>query len=216
MAVKTIADLEQALDESMAWRRIELHALRGEIAKAEKNFPGRPLTRVLARSGVAILYAHWEGYVKDSCQTYVDYVARRRLLYRELNDGFLAVSVSALLKRLDSGNDAAKSDLIDLIRRPENARAKVPKNHIVDTKSNLRSSVLCEILSSIGFAVDKFDTSRNLIDLSLCDARNSIAHGRDHYPTPGSFEDLHAEVLELMERIHGLIIEAARLRTYRV
>lgn len=216
MGVRTVDELEDLLDNSLAWRKIELQALKTEIERAERNVPGAPLARALARGGVALLYAHWEGFVKEACQAYVDYVAKRKLLYKELNDGLLTSALTALQKKVATGSDVAKSAMLELVRTPESARARVPKSTIVDTKSNLRTEVLCDILTGVGFPVEAFQMKGNLIDLSLCDARNSIAHGRDHYPTEGDFTQLHAEILELMEDIRDLILSAVRLKSYRV
>jgi MAE_28990/MAE_18760-like HEPN len=76
MAINTIDDLQDRLDSAISWRRVELSALKSAVEQAENRSPGSPLSRALARSGVAMLYAHWEGFVKEACQAYVDYVAK--------------------------------------------------------------------------------------------------------------------------------------------
>src|SRR5437867_1425336 len=105
MALNTVEDIEDALDNSLGWRRIELQALKGAIVDAERRSPNAPLARALGRSGVAIVYAHWEGFVKDACQFYVEYVAKRRLLCSELNDGFLRTVLLGLSKRTMAGDE---------------------------------------------------------------------------------------------------------------
>ncbi|MFB4283857.1 MAE_28990/MAE_18760 family HEPN-like nuclease [Nonomuraea sp. MTCD27] len=215
MAPRTVDEIEDLLDSSFAWRRVELQALGAAIADAERSSPNTPLTRALARSGVALLYAHWEGFFKDACQAYVDYVAKRRLLYSELNDGFLRTVMMALGKRAATGDEAGLAVLFESIREPEKSRARIPKNTIVDTKSNLRYVVLVEIMRAIGFPYDHFATKNNLIDKTLCDGRNSIAHGRDYFPASGSFVDLHAEVLEMMEDLRSVIMSNVRTEQYK-
>ena len=84
MAVRTVAELQNSLDDNLSWRRIELAAMTTEIERRERTSPGSPLARALARSGIALLYAHWEGYTKDACQHYVDFVTMGRLKYGEL------------------------------------------------------------------------------------------------------------------------------------
>lgn len=215
MAVRTVGELEDHLDAALAWRRIELQTLKAQIQAAYQNSTQSPLTRVLARSGIALLYAHWEGYVKESCQAYVDYVAKRRLKIVELNDGLLKVVLGQLNRRSVSGDEAATLALIQAVRRPDIARARIPKDSIVDTKSNLRSTVLSEILNYIGFDPDAFLTKNNLIDKTLCDGRNAIAHGRDFYPDPDEFDTLHDEVMSMLEEIRDTILLHARDQRYR-
>ncbi|HKA08643.1 MAG TPA: MAE_28990/MAE_18760 family HEPN-like nuclease [Gemmataceae bacterium] len=215
MAINTIDDLEDRLDNAISWRRVELSALKSAVEQAESRSPGSPLSRALARSGVAMLYAHWEGFVKEACQAYVDYVAKRRLKCSELNDGLLRTVLLGLHKRALGGDQLANDDLIQIARRPEQTRAKIPRTTIVDTKSNLRYSVLADILCSIGISMDKFATKSHLVDRSLCDVRNSIAHGRDLFPSEGDFSELHHEVIVMIEDLRDLILANARQGLYK-
>jgi hypothetical protein len=215
MPVRTVEELADRLDEGMAWRRIELQALKAAVSDAEKQSPGSPLSRALARSGVAMLYAHWEGYVKDSCIAYVEFIAKRRMRCDELSDGLLRTVLESLSRRAVTGDEEALLTLVDVVRRPSDSRARIPKLTMVDTKSNLRFKVLCEILNQIGFSADDFSTKDKLIDVSLCDRRNSIAHGREDYPVPGDFATLLNEVFEMMERVGDMIMAGARMKSYR-
>lgn len=215
MGIRTLDELADRLDEGMAWRRIELQSLKTAISEAEGRSPRSPLTRALARSGVALLYAHWEGYVKDSCVAYVEYIARRRLRCDELNDGLLITVLESLGKRMSSGDEEARVALLEVVRQPGNSRARIPKTSMIDTKSNLRHQVLADILFKIGLPAETFATKGNLIDITLCDSRNSIAHGREYFPAPDDFSQLMDEVIGMMEQIHDLIAAAARLSQYR-
>ena len=215
MALHTLNDLQDRLDQSLGWRRIELLALRSQIESSARKSAESPLARALARAGIALLYAHWEGYVKDSCQAYVDFVAKRRLKFNELNDGLLKISLEHLHKRTSSGDQAAIDALLEAIREPDRSRARIPKDSIVDTKSNLRASVLTQILECIGFDAGRFETKANLIDHRLCDGRNGIAHGRDLFPRATDFVELHAEVVSMLEDVRSMILSAAKMSEYR-
>lgn len=127
MTVRTLAELQNALDANFSWRRIELAAMTTEIERREKSSPGSPLARALARSGIALLYAHWEGYTKEACQHYVDFVVMRKLKYGELSDGFALVALQDLLRRAFNSDPFAEADLLDAVRRPSVARARIPR-----------------------------------------------------------------------------------------
>jgi hypothetical protein len=162
-----------------------------------------------------MLYAHWEGYIKDSCNAYVEFVTVRRLRCDELSDGLLRTVLESLGKRVIAGDEEALQALVDAIRRPSESRARISKGTMVDTKSNLRFKVLCDILLHIGFSTEDFLTKDKLIDKSLCDRRNSIAHGREDFPPPGDFTDLLAGVMEMMEQVRDQIMAGARLKSYK-
>jgi len=216
MAPRTLAELETFLDEALAWRRAELAVLAVEIARKEKDSPGAPLTRALARGGTALLYAHWEGFAKEACEAYLDFVAVRRLRYEELGDAFLMTALKALLRRLDSGDTAAAADAIDVVRRPMMARARVPRKAVINTQSNLRHDVLVEMCRAVGLPTEDFLTRKQFIDRSLCDARNEIAHGRLYYPEAETFDQHREDVLQMLTNLKATIIQYARSSLYKV
>jgi len=215
MPPKTLTDLETLLDESLSWRRAELVALEAELTRHEKVAPDAPLTRALSRAGIALLYAHWEGYAKEACEGYLDYVAIRKLRYDELGDGFLVTALRSLLKRLESGDDGAPGDAMDLVRRPTVARARVPRKAVINTRSNLRHDVLVEMCTALGLPTDDFVTRKQFIDRSLCDARNEIAHGRLYFPEAASFTRSYKDVLGILDNLRAAIIRHARGCMYK-
>lgn len=216
MPARTVEELQDALDDSLSWRRIELAALRAEVDRSGRQSAASPLARALARSGTAMLYAHWEGFASDAFVAYVDFLSRRRLTIGQLNDGLLRTVFTTLQRRVASGDAAAVQAMLQAIRSPHTARAHIPRRGMVNTGSNLRYDVLSKLLDSVGLDPTEFSTRSNLIDHSLCDARNEIAHGREHFPDPESFSGLHDSVIVMMETLRYRILEAARMATYKV
>ncbi len=215
MPSRTVEELQDTLDASLAWRRIELSALRAEVDRSSRQNSASPLARVLARSGVALLYAHWEGFTKDAFVAYVDFLSRRRLRLDQLNDGLLRTVFLSLHQRIASGDDAALDHFLKAMRNPSSARAEIPRRGMVNTRSNLRYRVLSEILESVGMNTNDFSTKSNLIDHSLCDARNEIAHGREQFPSAEEFHALYQEMMAIMETVRHRILEEVRTETYK-
>ena len=215
MAARTLAELEQLLDDSLGWRRIEMATIKTNLDSAYSKGPSSPLTRALARSAVAMMYAHWEGFARDAFTAYVDFLARRRLKMSELNDGLVRTVFASLGRRLASGDSVAAELLIDALRTPSSARAPIPKASMSNTKANLRAEVLHELFASVGLDSSDFETKTHLIDRMLCDARNEIAHGRENFPTAIEFAALRDEVVPMMEAIRDKIVGAARAGDYK-
>ena len=215
MTARTESELQDALDEALAWRRIELSAIQGEVERLTRTSPDKPLTRALIRGGTALVYAHWEGYLKEACQHYLDFVAMRRLRFAELNDGIAISALKDILRRIDSGDAAAEVAALQIIRRPSHARPSMVRKNSISTQSNLRFSVLCGIFERLGLPTISFETKKNFIDKSLCDARNDIAHGRDHYPDPAGFAGTLRDTVLMMEEARALVLAHARTQGYR-
>lgn len=212
MAIQTPADLEDRLDESLAWRKIELSAIRSEVRRLHSKSPDAPLTRAMVRSGTALVYAHWEGYTKEACQCYLDYVAIRKLKYSELSDSFLLTALRDMASKVDKPE--IQSSMLEALRRPSDARARIPRKDMVKTRSNLRYEVLDEIFQMLGLSLQYFEMRENFIDRSLCDARNEVAHGRHTYPDPAGFGDVVSDVLAMLEHVRDLIRDHVRNTRY--
>ena len=167
------------------------------------------------RAGVALMYAHWEGFVKESATGYLKFVARRRSRFTDLKPCFVAMAVESELKRVQ--------DLSVLQRRNAMAarycnfepdeRAHIPSRD-VDTRSNLNSEVLIDIFEMLGLDVAALNTKFHLIDYSLLKTRNEIAHGRWVPVTLESYSELHSEVLSMIGTVQRTIMSAAENQQY--
>ena len=92
-------DLSSHLYEDFTWRLREIHALRKSLEAARDVYQD-----AIARASLAILYAHWEGYVKVCAECYLGYVAVRRLKVKNLNSHFLYLDNYQRIKRLAGGS----------------------------------------------------------------------------------------------------------------
>ena len=77
--IRTVSQLSDKLSEEIAWRKKELIYIKSLI---EKN-RYKSVESTLIRSGTALLYAHWEGFIKNAATSYVEFVARQNLKYSE-------------------------------------------------------------------------------------------------------------------------------------
>lgn len=209
--MRTLGDLEDSLAQDLAWRRSELHGLLSQARSAKG-----PVGASLCRAGVALLYAHWEGYAKHSLSQYLKYVARRKLKLHELQDCFAAMALEGEMAK-SQGMSRAEQAIrrVNLMRDGGESRYLLPSRDGVDTQSNLNSELTCDILRSLGLDSAPFETKSNLIDYNLLRARNRIAHGEWEAPTLDQYTELHSEVFVMMETVRNLVIEAAENSRYR-
>lgn len=59
--LRTLPELMSALSDELVWRQTEIVNLRMEAATAKEL-----ARKAILRAGVALAYAHWEGFVKCS------------------------------------------------------------------------------------------------------------------------------------------------------
>lgn len=153
----------------------------------------------MTRAAVALLYAHWEGFVKAVAENYLEFVAMQRCKHSELSGNILAI---VLRSRLSAAQSSKKIEthlgVVDFFRGEMEGRCTLPYKSAVRTEANLSSTVLIEILRTLGFDVTEYEPKYHLIDHKLVERRNHIAHGIALEVDVNEYLELQDEVLSLM------------------
>lgn len=212
MAIRTTDDLGSHLIEELKWRTAELDTWE-RLANA-----CRPHQRTgVLRAGVALLYAHWEGYIKEAARAYLEYVSRQGLHVGELRDELAAV---ALRTMLGSGEQSKKSldhtTIISTLRSELSRKARISyERSTIRTRSNLKFDVFEDVMHSIGCDSSRHELQRGLINNRLVKNRNEIAHGRLLFIELEDWVDMRARVVDILEDVRDQIREAATSQAYK-
>ena len=205
--MKTKAELLQCIADDLIWRRRELTDFRAIIQDVGQN-PSRK--SALLRGGVALLYAHWEGFVKRCGTYYLEFVSNQGLNASHLKSNFIAIKFKSHLAEANKSNKFSTSiDLVDFFRTKLGDRLRIPHKGVIDTKSNLSSTVLREIIWCLGLEMTPYETKCHLIDSSLVDRRNRIAHGDSLDIDIADYLMLHDEVMYLIDTFRNQLENAA-------
>lgn len=171
----------------------------------------------LIRAGVPLLYAHWEGFIKQASQFYLEYVSNQRLKYSELSSCFVVFGAKKHLSHVvESHRAAVNIAAVDFFRGCADARADISLSNAINTKSNLKSEVFIDIALSLGVAIGPYDTYFNLIDESLLARRNAIAHGEYLDLDSDAFRALADEVIKLLRMYKTDLQNQASIGAYRL
>lgn len=210
MRISTPEELEDKLNDDLAWRRKELSEIYNNIQRATSIALNTNL-----RIGVVMLYAHWEGFIKTICELYLIYVNQRRLNYSELRDNFVAIKLLSILDKNDSTlSENCATLAIKFIRESLGTRAFFRSD--IETKSNLNSEVFQDILKHIGLDYSKYVVKSKLIDERLLKNRNSIAHGNYLPLDINDYKILYDEITGIMIDIKTTISNNAALQMYKL
>jgi hypothetical protein len=211
--IRTLEQLSDCLAADLVWRKKELADLKSLIETASSSSSKE---KALLRSGITILYAHWEGFIKTAASSYLEYIAMQRLRYDELSSNFVALALKNKLNQADQTNKASVfTEAIDFIRSQLDERSSVPYKDIVQTGSNLSSSIFREITCVLGLDYSFYETKQILIDEKLLARRNNIAHGNYLSLDKEDYLELHSQVINLLNTFSNQIENCATCESYR-
>lgn len=215
MSIRTKEQLSDRLAGELAWRKKELSDLAYYLDLSD---PG-PISRrrVLGRCGVAILYAHWEGFVKLAAQYFLEFVTMQRVLNKELHPNLLTLSMR---RRVAFSPETRKSSeygkFTDFFLRHMDDHATLKDRNVIDTESNLSSKVLREIIWCLGVDYSPYETSEKFIDSHLLARRNHVAHGEAMEIDPNEYHDMRDRLIGMMTSLKNQLENSATMESYRV
>ena len=208
MKVKTLENLSDKLDKELSWRKAELLKIKMFIGTTES------LKVPLLRAGMALLCAHFEGFIKKASQFYLLYVSEQNLKCELLSENFSAILLRPFFQENNGSlKNSAYVNLIMKCNSIDNDVFILRRNgldQIISTHSNPKMDVIDEILSTIGIKTDMFSLKKNYIESSLLKNRHRIVHGEYIEVEEKDFVETFDAIMLLMEKYEQLIYNSAK------
>lgn len=167
-------DILDTINRDLDWREKEIAAMRvllssSEITNAQKHG--------LLRAAWALLYAHYEGFCKNTLTAFYDVIANSGITCRDLPQ---STKLFALKDSLKIMKNMPNSDLFVEISNFHSRKLSVsPKFPDVDTQSNLWPNVLIDLLEEANLSTEKVREHERKLN-TLVSRRNKIAHGENN------------------------------------
>lgn len=210
--IKTLDQFQTTLDGEFSWRLKEIANLKIVVRSTVKLSE-----RTAVRAAIPLLYAHWEGFIKNASTHYLDFVNGQSLAYSELKSCFIVFGVKRKLNDLASSKNSSVSiATLDFLRDELNQTAKLKIESAIRTEFNLSSKVFVNIAKSIGVDTQNYESRYHLIDESLLNRRNCIAHGEYLDVDSKGFRELADEILYLLRSYKTDIENAVSLKEYKL
>lgn len=199
MKIRTIDQFTDSIAREITWRKRELVNFRSVV---NSNDNSRYIKDALYRSGITLLYAHWEGFVKQACTNYLCFVCMQRVKNKDLSINLRALVFHETLKKhAKAKRPSVYQEAIEFLSIKGEHDSSIPFKGVVDTQSNLKSEVFKEIAWLTQMDYSLFETSEKFIDNFLLAKRNHIAHGESCPIDKQSYLETHDKVIELLEMV---------------
>lgn len=204
--------VQEEISDNLDRRRFEITNLRRVLL----NYIGKPLESTAVRMAIPLLYANWEGYIKEVCELYLEYIERSGTKNRELKADLLGYLWSSSLKPLTGGlNFEKKKAIAELALHSMDDCVKFSESERnINTKANLNFEVLQNIADHLCFNISLLNTYKRHLN-RLVNLRNNIAHGS--FPSSMDYDifNEHAEsVIGLMEGFENIVIYNLDIRNF--
>lgn len=212
MKIRASTDLLEYISEEWSWRRKELTALRSNIHSSRAFAKNTAL-----RSGIALLYAHWEGFVKNVATAYLELVSRQKLPYERLKNNFWAIAIKNELNSFEESKKASiHNKIVCNIKAMGAVKSSIPYENVIKTNSNLKSDIFVEIMSVIGLEYSHFESDFQMLDSVLLEMRNKIAHGDNAVISLDEmrFDEIYDVIIKMMEMFRTEVENAAIRKSY--
>ena len=194
---------------------------RGQFRQIERvihEFLGKTLEHTVVAMAIPMIYAHWEGYVKEICQLYLEYIEDSVENGRSLSPMLLGYLWSPALQPLTGGINAKRraNVAIAAVRSLSSPVEFSDADRSVNTGSNLNFEQLEKIGEQLCIDITSLSDHRHSLN-SLVHSRNNIAHGS--IPSQLRFADLQSRISdteELMKDFELQTLDALRRRTFEL
>ncbi|WP_143539431.1 MAE_28990/MAE_18760 family HEPN-like nuclease [Saccharopolyspora spinosa] len=203
--------MTEGLDNSLAHRKKEITDLQllCDLVKGKEG-------GMLRRSGHVLIYAHWEGFVKEAISEYLNYLKstkQRTLLLKDELKALTLISVLDKPQPQDKGFSRALTVLFESNWRDEDC-FDVDIDKLLKV-GNIGGKELRFLLNISGLEyLDVYLNRENWISEVLCGRRHRIAHGGLQPIGENDIEEAVNGTIKLCEAIYTQIVEALRNKYY--
>lgn len=207
--IYTKEDLVDGIDKELSWRKKELKVFKDSIPTEFS-----PKQTALLRCAIPIIYAHWEGFVKHSCELYLEYVSNRNEVLKDLKPQFIAIALRNYIQAQEINKISERTKAVEYIINNLDLSTSLPTQNVIKTKSNLKFVVFEDICNMLCINIDEFTKKKSMID-ELVNSRNTIAHGNYLKINYKMFCDFYEDTIKLLEILRTEIENATALDRHK-
>lgn len=205
-------DFALIMADAVDRRREEISLVQRVVA----NEDGTVLEQTAAIMALPVLYAHWEGFIKEVVSEYIEFVEKQDLQPSQAHPTIFSFAMRKRLKALiSSGSIERMTDFASWVISTSTDPVRFEDKSIV-TGGNLSYKNLKDLCDNLRIDVAKLEADKRKID-ALVNRRNDIAHtGRPPKLGRNDVMEDAALVVRLIETFEAILRECVDAEQYRI
>lgn len=183
------------------------------------------IAEILNKSFILLLYAHWEGFIKEYTIKYFSFIISQKLVLSKLTENFLLIYLKSLLKtyKVDK-NISQEKKILDMVSKGSKFKIKIDEyfeKYTVGSENNLKFKNYKNICTILNYSlIDETNVFETNLE-KLVHNRNSIAHTglkaeENTYSDILDIEIMKNLIIGEMENFHSFIEKNVVNREYLV
>jgi hypothetical protein len=166
-------NFSDTIEEDLRWREAEIAHIKLLLKTSTKNsFAYKTYLRV----AIAMLYAHFEGFVKYIWDCILDEIEKESPCIADCHNSLVTFSLCKEFHRIK--HECKHIEILQCYQNYTNvSRQSISFPEKLGTQYNLKTEVFKEKISVFGIVCVQIDNNSSLID-SLVQKRHEVAHGK--------------------------------------
>lgn len=183
------------------------------------------IAEILNKSFILLLYAHWEGFIKEYTIKYFSFIISQKLVLSKLTENFLLIYLKSLLKTYEvNKNISQEKKILDMVSKGSKFKIKIDEyfeKYTVGSENNLKFKNYKNICAILNYnLIDETNVFETNLE-KLVHNRNSIAHTglkakENTYSDLLDIEIMKNLIIGEMENFHSFIEKNVVNREYLV
>lgn len=181
------------------------------------------IAEILNKSFILLLYAHWEGFIKEYTIKYFSFIISQKLVLSKLTENFLLIYLKNLLKTYEvNKNISQEKKILDMVSKGSKFKIKIDEyfeKYTVGSENNLKFKNYKNICTILNYSlIDETNVFETNLE-KLVHNRNSIAHTglkakENTYSDILDIEIMKNLIIGEMENFHSFIEKNVVNREY--
>lgn len=168
------------------------------------------------RTGIVILYAHWEGFIRKSVEFYLKYINKQKHKLGELRTSLVALDLKTRVNFEQKSKSMLQYYEIveEFVFNVHEKKANLPTDNAIKKPAPLNSLMLKDIIKALGLDYAPFELFEKRLDQSFISMRNDIAHGKRTKLDVNELRGLLDDVSSLLEIFKGQLLDSIAAKKY--